>query len=157
MRTPCENPACGHVDDSEHPAGHICPQPRADNPRADLVALFDAFADAAPAYSSLQLHGDTAAQALLDWGHGARAERRDRPGGSAVLVACLDLPNGAWIVAHFDREPAAQADQQVLARVQEALDGEQSDRDEDSNRIMDRAEIEAREGKEQPEAAEGSV
>ena len=30
MRTPCSNPACGHVDDSDHPCGHICPQPRAE-------------------------------------------------------------------------------------------------------------------------------
>lgn len=28
MKTPCQNPACGHVDDDQHPAGHICPQPR---------------------------------------------------------------------------------------------------------------------------------
>ena len=26
-RTPCSNPRCSHVDDSAHPAGHICPQP----------------------------------------------------------------------------------------------------------------------------------
>lgn len=116
----------------------------ADRPRADLVALFDAFAASAPAYSSLQLHGDAAAEALLDWGHGARTERRERPNGSAALVVTVDLPNRVWIVAHFDREVTAQADQQVLARVQAALDGER--RDEDGNRIMDRAEIDAREG-----------
>ena len=42
----------------------------------------------------------------------------------------------------------------MISWLQAALDGE---RDEDGNRIMDPAEAAAREGIEQPEAAEGSV
>lgn len=124
MRTPCENPACGHVDDDEHPAGHICPQPRADKARADLVALFDAFASLPPGNASLSLHGSQHEAQFRAWAadHGQPVEARQHRGGEWTALN-VRLSAG-WITLHIDGAPAALADQEVLARVQAVLDGE---------------------------------
>lgn len=138
-----------------------------DKPRADLVALLLLFEQGAGDYSHLHLTGADAGAAVAAWaelrGHHLQVSQLTRPrDGKTVGWTRYEVSNHEprWTVTaglHDEHEvdPAAQADQQVLKRVQDALDGEQ--RDEDGNRIMDPAEVAAREGIEQPEAAEGSV
>lgn len=39
--TPCINRSCSHIDVSEHPAGHICPQPGSSETRICLASEDD--------------------------------------------------------------------------------------------------------------------
>ena len=169
----------------------------ADKPRADLVALLLQFEVCAEERASLYLIGDVAGAAIRAWcdlrGHRLDAQTHTRVSEGKTIgwtYYTVQPPGGLplWTVTcsqcddHEVTAPPARADQQVLARVQAALDGEPAEacnhrddygptaldgicmlcgadleHDEDGNRIMDSAEIEAREGIEQPEAAEGSV
>lgn len=142
----------------------------ADKPRADLVALLLAFEASAPGSSSLVINGREAAAAILAWadlrGHRVVTRQMDRVcsvtgrriGWTSYLAQAENDPVlPRWEVrcaVHDDHEVTAQADQQVLARVQAVFT---TDRDEDGNRIMDPAEVAAQEGVEQPKAAEGGV
>lgn len=101
----------------------------ADKPRADLVALFDAFASRPDARGYLTLFGDETGEVLQGWAavNGHRVEERPmynvRQGRWTMLEARLA---GGTISVHLDSvQETAPADQRVLARVQAALDGEQ--------------------------------
>jgi hypothetical protein len=120
----------------------------ADKPRADLVALLLQFESVAEhrdgRLGSLYLSGDDAAAAIRAWadirGHHVVVAKMTRTDSyrrtleySHYTVQDADDALGpSWTVTcalHDDREvigPPAQADQQVLARVQAALDGERS-------------------------------
>lgn len=109
----------------------------ADKPGADLVALFAAIAALPEGHrADLTLHGVAAAAALRAWAEtrGLRVEQRSlcTPMQGPWTFAEVKLPGGRIGVHEVAAQPAP-ADQQVLTRVQAALDGGQ------------------------PEAAEGSV
>lgn len=109
----------------------------ADKPRADLVALLLQFEATAGNYSDLHLTGEDAGPAVAAWaesrGHYLDvATRTRRDGGKTLAWTSYTVlhQDPRWTVTcslHDDHEvtaPPAQADQQVLARVQAALDGE---------------------------------
>lgn len=108
----------------------------ADKPRADLVALLLQFEASAGSLASLHLTGPDAVPAVEAWvemrGHVVEPQtldRRDLDGRTIEWTMWTITPRSGpdWSVTCSlpDREPAAQADQQVLARVKAALDGEQ--------------------------------
>lgn len=136
----CSVSCCGALEhDEEHTGGDGIDGHRPDKPRADLVALLLQFEAAADHRGSLYLSGDDAGAAVRAWcdlrGHRLEIGTLTRvTDGKTVAWTHYtvedtgDLPR--WTVTcalHDDHEVTAQADQQVLARVQAALDGEQPD------------------------------
>lgn len=117
----------------------------ADKPRADLVALLLQFEACARdgRMTSLYLSGDDAGAAIRAWadlrGHHVVIGTliRDAASGGRLAYTHYTVQDAAdalcpsWTVTcslhddHEVTEPVAQADQQVLARVRAALDGEQ--------------------------------
>lgn len=112
----------------------------ADNPRPDLVALLLQFEASAAGSASLYIGGPEAAAAIRAWadlrGHSVSVRKPTRVSNGKTLEWTSYLVEGPadpilprWEVRcslHDDHEvtaPAAQADPQVLARVQTALDG----------------------------------
>jgi hypothetical protein len=134
----------------------------ADKPRADLVALFDAFAMLPPGNASLSLHGSQHEAEFRAWAvdHGQPVEERQHRDGEWTALG-VRVASGT-ITVHLDAAPAptAQADQQVLARVQAALDGDCTNLGhpeacdsgcDSSGPLAELADLK------QPEAAEGGV
>lgn len=155
----------------------------ADKPRADLVALlclFEAAARTETRRQSLALSGNEEGAAVRAWaelrGHRVQEEQRTRVAFDGRTLAYTGLTveePGAWASwtvtcsLHDDREVDAmvpQADQQVLARVQAALDGEPAPCPECDGPADHCADCGVPDGRpheafchQQPEAAEGSV
>lgn len=110
-----------------------------DKPRADLVALLLAFEASAVGSASLYIGGLEAAAAIRAWadlrGYRVAIRKPTRVSNGKTLEWTSYFVEGPadpilprWEVRcslHDDREVIAQADQQVLARVQAAPDGEQ--------------------------------
>ena len=106
----------------------------ADKPRADLVALLLQFEACSPACSSMYFAGVDAGPAIAAWadlrGHVIRPATLTRLSDGKTIAWThwtVQPADGSWTVTcslHDDHEvtaSAAQADQQVLARVQAAL------------------------------------
>lgn len=98
----------------------------ADKPRADLVALFDAFARLPEGHASLSLRGDHAGEVLEGWaavcGHRVEFKPMSTPLNGHWTMLEVRMTGGT-ISVHLETVRSAQADPQVLARVQAALDG----------------------------------
>lgn len=116
-------------------AGKLLESVRPDKPRADLVALLLQFEAGAGSLASMHLTGPDAPPAVAAWvemrGHRVEPEqltRRDLDGREIAwtmwTVTPISGPDWSVTCSLPDTEMTAPADQQVLARVQAALDGE---------------------------------
>lgn len=80
--------------------------------QSKLVALLDAFAEAAPRNASLTLHGDEEASVLIEWSMesslGADVALYERNGWRWRAVHVVTR-NGAHVTAHRDGEQVEQA------------------------------------------------
>lgn len=139
----------------------------ADKPRADLVALLLAFEASAGSLASMHLTGPDAPPAVAAWvemrGHRVEPEqltRRDLDGREIAWTMWTVTPTSGpdWSVSCSlpDTAPAAPPDQQVIARVQAALDGERPNDCSTCGAVHTDVDCFG-EPVEQPEAAEGSV